>query len=213
MKNCEAALDDAERAATTPIVRERLKMVRLSFTEMDAYLRIRRADTSTTYADYKREIERLNGSIDSMARINEDYLLAKIARQYASTGLANRFAPEQAFINRWQLCGPFPNPGMAGHDHLYGPEESIDLAASSSGKGPGKIRWKASSTPHWKGYVDFLNEFDETDSVVAYAVCWVTLKKGPPKGPVPDRQQRFGQGVLEWRGDLEPQDRATGQRR
>jgi uncharacterized protein DUF4838 len=179
MQKCQAALADAERLATTPIVKKRLEMVGLSFTQMDAYLRIRRADSSMTYDDYKREIDRLNGSIDAMARINEDYLLANIARQKTLTGLADRFAPEQGFINRWQICGPFPNPGMTGHDRAYGPEKAIDLAASFPGKGDGTIRWKVSSTPSWQGYVDFLKEYDETDSVVAYAVCWVTLKEGP----------------------------------
>lgn len=176
---CRQALQKAEEKAALPVVKKRLEMVRLSFEEMDAYLGIRRADDSITFERYKRAIDRLNHAIDTMAEINEDYLLAYVAKEKTKVAISERFGPEQGFINRWLLCGPFDNLGMEGHDRIYPPEQSIDLEATYIGKDGQNTAWKPNHTAEWRGYVDLLQEFDQTDWVCTYALCWVTLEKGP----------------------------------
>jgi hypothetical protein len=176
---CGDALAQARRKSTKPLVQQRLEMVGLSFEEMDAYVALRTVDDSVSYEDYKKDIERLNNAIDRMAEINEDYLLAHIAKEKTGIGLSNRFAKEQGFINRWLLCGPFDNLGMDGHDRVYQPEETIDLNATYAGKDGTTAKWQRNHTPQWTGYIDLRQEFDQTDWVCAYAVCWVTLEEGP----------------------------------
>ncbi|MCC6489852.1 MAG: DUF4838 domain-containing protein [Candidatus Hydrogenedentes bacterium] len=176
---CRTALARAEKLATTPAVKQRLEMVRLSFEQMDAYLALRRADDTVTYESYQANVARLMGSIDRMAAINEDYLLANIAKEKTGAGLSERFAKEQGFITQWQLCGPFDNAGTEGHDRVYPPEETIDLSASYSGKDGQPAVWSLSHTPEWRGYVDLLEEYSSTEWVCAYAACWVTLDNGP----------------------------------
>ncbi|GMU91891.1 MAG: hypothetical protein AMXMBFR4_09490 [Candidatus Hydrogenedentota bacterium] len=179
VERCRKALEAAERKAASPLVKQRIEMVRLSFDEMDSYLRIRRADSSTTFEEYNREVNRLNSTIDRMAATNEDFLLATIAKEKTLAGVGNRFAREQGFINQWMLCGPFENPGMDGHDRVYPPEQQIDLDATYSGKGGAAVSWKRNRTPEWTGYVDLLNEFADTEWTCAYALCWVTVDDGP----------------------------------
>ena len=179
VERCRKSLAVAESRAASEIVTRRIQMVRLSFDEMDAYLKIRRADSSTSFEEYKACIERLNGAIDRMAMLNEDYLLATIAKEKTTVGLADRYAREQGFVNQWLLCGPFENLGMEGHDRVYPPEDRLDAKAEYQGKGGKTVSWKPSRTPEWQGYVDLFKEFDETDWVCAYALCWVTLDDGP----------------------------------
>jgi hypothetical protein len=179
VERCRKSIEAAEAKAATPIVKQRVEMARLSFDEMDSYLKIRRADSSTSFADYKSAVNTLSATIDRMAAINEDYLLANIAHEKTSAGIADRFAPQFGFVNRWMLCGPFDNAAMAGHDRVYPPEKAIDLSASYEGKGGRKVGWIRNRTPEWQGYVDLVKEFDDTDWTCAYAACWVTLDEGP----------------------------------
>lgn len=179
VERCRVALEGAEATARTPIVRQRLEMVRLSFDELDAYLKIRRADASTTFADYKGAVTQLDDTIDRMAAINEDYMLASIAHEKTRVGIADRFAVDFGFINRWLLCGPFDNLGMGGHDRVYPPEEAIDTKAIYEGKDQHPVTWNLNHTPEWQGYVDLVKEFDDTEWTCAYALCWVTLDEGP----------------------------------
>jgi hypothetical protein len=173
------ALESAEASATTPLVKKRVAMVRMSFDEMDAYLAIQRSDTSTTWEEYKGHVDRMNAAIDRMEKSNEDYLLADIAREKTGVGIGDRFGPEQGFINRWQICGPFDNLGWEGHDRIYPPEEKVNLSASYEGKKGTPVSWRLNKTPEWKGFVDLKKEYDPSDFVCAYAVCWATLNNGP----------------------------------
>lgn len=179
VEKCRAALDAVEAKEVPDTIAKRLEMVRLSFDQMDAYLAIRRADSSTSYDGYNASIEKLNRAMDRMAAINEDYLLVDIAKEKTAAGLSDRFAREQGFINQWLLCGPFDNTGMEGHDRVYPPEQAVDPAATYTGKGNATVSWKPSNVPDWKGYVDLLREFTDTDWSCAYALCWVTVDKGP----------------------------------
>lgn len=179
VESCRQALEAAGAKSVPPDVRRRIEMVRFSFDEMDAYLRIRRADASTTFEDYRAAVEQLGNTIDRMAATNEDYLLANIAHEKTGAGIADRFAPQLGFINRWLLCGPFDNLGMDGHDRVYPPEQATDTAAVYGGKGGRSVSWKTNGTPEWQGYVDLVQEFDDADWTCAYALCWVTLDGGP----------------------------------
>lgn len=179
VEGCRKALEAAEAKSVPPLVKQRLEMVRLSFDEMNNYLKVRRADASTTFAEYKGAVEGLGNTIDRMAAINEDYILANIAHEKTSAGIADRFATENGFINRWLLCGPFDNTAMAGLEHAYPPELASDPAGHYEGKGDRTVTWKKNNTPEWQGYVDLVKEFDDAEWTCAYALCWVTLDEGP----------------------------------
>lgn len=179
VERCRDALAAAESRTVPELIQKRIEMVRLSFDEMDAYLALRRPDPSVTFEQYKAQMERLNRVIDQMATINEDFLLARIAKEKTTVNLADRFAKEQGFVNKWLLCGPFDNQGMDGHDRVYPPEKEIDVHAVYVGKHGKEVTWKPNRTPEWTGYVDLLNEFDDTDWTCAYALCWVTVERGP----------------------------------
>lgn len=173
------ALEGAEAKASDPLVKERLAMVRMSFDQMDAYLAMHRADASTTWAEYKGQIDRLNEAIDRMEQTNEDYLLANIAREKTLAGISQRFGPEQGFVNRWLICGPFENTGWVGHDTELPPEKSFDPKGVYEGKKGLKVSWRLNRTPEWQGFVDFKKEYELSDWVCACALCWVTLEEGP----------------------------------
>jgi len=179
VEKCREALERAGAIPVPEIVRKRIEMVRLSFDGMDAYLQLRRPSPSMTFEEYKAQMDRLNGAIDRMAEINEDYILADIAKQKTNVNIANHFAREQGYINEWMLCGPFDNLGMEGHDRVFPPEKVIDLSAAYAGKNGVEVTWKPNATPEWSGYVDLVNEFPEKDWTCAYAVCWVHVTQGP----------------------------------
>ena len=186
VKGCETALLKAESLGNSDLVKKRLEMVRLSFEEMKSYLGVRDPRRSASFEEYRTYVAGLRESIDRMEAINDDYILADIAHQKTENAVGEHFAPELGFITRWQICGPFDNPGMKGHDTPYPPEEKIDLSANYTGKA-GEVSWKLNTAPDWKAFVDLRDEFAEKDNVVAYAVCWVTLEDGP-------RQAEFRMG-------------------
>jgi hypothetical protein len=179
VEGCRKALLKAENAAKSTLVKERVGMVRMSFDEMDAYLGTKNADIETTWEQYKKRVDDLQRSIEVMENTNEDFLLANIAREKTLAGISDRFAEEQGFLNRWLICGPFDNVGSEGHDRVFEPEKGIDLKSNYLGKEGKKAGWKLNQTPEWQGYVDLKKEYDQTEWVVTYAVCWVTLEEGP----------------------------------
>lgn len=173
------ALAQAGAVKVSPIIRKRIEMVQLSQQEMTGYLTVRRSNNEITFAEYQKKLDGLDQAIDTMEATNEDYLLAKIAREKTGNAVGEQFAPELGFANRWMLIGPFPNRGLSGHDEAFPPEREISLDAEFKGLADGVVKWAANSTPEWRAYVDLLNEFKETENVCAYALCWVTLKDGP----------------------------------
>ncbi len=183
---CEKALSKAEQLATSEVVKKRIEMVRLSFEEMKSYLAVRDPRRSASFEEYRTHVAGLRDSIDRLEAINDDYILADIAHQKTENAVGEHYAPEFGFITRWQLCGPFDNPGMEGHDTPYPPEEKIDLSAHYPGKG-GDASWKLNTGPDWRAFADLRDEYTEKDNAVAYAACWVTLADGP-------RQAEFRMG-------------------
>lgn len=186
INNCEKALSKAEKLATTEIVRKRLEMVRLSFQEMQSYVAVRDPKRSNSFEEYKLHVSRLRDSIDRMDAINDDYILGDIAHQKTENSVGEHYGPELGFITQWQICGPFRNPGMRGHDIPYPPEREIDLSTHYIEKDR-EAFWKLTSGPGWRAFVDLRDEYTEKDNVIAYAACWVTLADGP-------RQAEFRMG-------------------
>ncbi|MBI4584461.1 MAG: DUF4838 domain-containing protein [Planctomycetes bacterium] len=173
VRRVEKALAGAIGAASSPIVKQRLDMVRLSHEEMASYLAIRDPQRARSADEYKARVASMRNSIDQLAAGNEDYLLAQVAHRQTWTAVGEFFGREMGFINRWQICGPFDNTGMEGHDKIFPPEQRVDLSASYTGKKGRAVRWKENQTPEWKGYVDLRSEFDEKEWVCAYAACWI----------------------------------------
>jgi hypothetical protein len=174
VERARAALDAADKKQVPDLIRQRLDMTRLSFEVFDAYLGIRGADSKATFTEYKADMERLEGTINRMHALNEDFLWSEYARKKTGIALSERFAREQGFVNRWLLCGPFDNLGMDGHDRVYTPEETIDLAATYPGKNGNTVGWRPNTTPDGQAYVDLKAEYEFKDWVCAYALCWVT---------------------------------------
>lgn len=184
---CQQALDSIDPQAMRSVkVRQRLQMVELSFQEMKNYLALQSPQKILNYEDYKAHVDGMKGSIDSLHSLNEDFILADIAHEKTGRAISDQFAPEQGFLTRWRLIGPFDNPGMEGHDTPYPPESAVDLSARYPGKG-GEVQWKMTQSPEWRAFVDLRAEFEEKNDVCAYAVCWVTIPDGP-------RQAEFRMG-------------------
>jgi hypothetical protein len=179
VEKCGQALAMADELAKTPIVKQRLEMVRLSYEEMKAYLAVRDPRRIQSYEEYKAEADRLGQAINQMAAINEDYILARIAHEKTGNAIGENYAPQLGFFTRWQVCGVFDNTGMLGHDKPYPPEAGIDLAAHYEGKGGKPASWKPTQSPEQRAYVDLCEDFEDTENVAAYAACWVTMEGGP----------------------------------
>lgn len=179
-ERARSGINAAHNRRVPEIIRQRIEMVRLSFELLDAYLGIRGADPAATFSDYKAEIERLDGTISRMNELNEDFLYDEYAREKTGIALSDRFAGEQGFVTDWQLCGPFDNLGMDGHDRVYPPEEAIDLTVRYPGKDGNLAGWRHNTTPDGQAYIDLTKEYDIADWVCSYALCWVT-NDGEPK--------------------------------
>jgi len=78
----------------------------------------------------------------------------------------------------WMLIGPFPNEGVtfAGHNTVYPPEQSIDLAAEYDGA-EGKVRWVEHRQEGAKLSVNLKEVFEPSEYVCAYALCYVTCPR------------------------------------
>ncbi|NUN95868.1 MAG: DUF4838 domain-containing protein [Candidatus Omnitrophica bacterium] len=179
VEQAEESLSRAESLAKSEMVRKRLEMVRLSFEEMKAYLKVRDPKRTGGFPEYKASVEKMRESIDKLASINEDYILAKIAHEKTGKAVGENYGREFGYINSWQLCGPFENIGMEGHDTPYPPETNLDLSSRHTGKGGVEALWKLSSSPEWRAFVDLRAEYEQKDNVCAYALCWVTIPDGP----------------------------------
>ncbi|MBN1511304.1 MAG: DUF5110 domain-containing protein [Phycisphaerae bacterium] len=61
-------------------------------------------------------------------------------------------------IDKWWVAGPFHNPWDQGVDHVFPPEQGIDVAATYEGKDGKTIGWKKATRDIKPGY-DFASEF------------------------------------------------------
>lgn len=179
VEESKKALERAESRNTSPIVRQRLEMARLGFDVFETYLKLLRADSSTNSETYKRSLDHLDRTLNRLSNLNEDFLDVRMARAKLGIALSKRFAREQGFVNRWLLCGVFDNLGMDGHERVYPPEEEIRLDAKYVGKDGRSVQWRENRTPEDRGYVDLLEEYETTEWVCTYALCWLKVTGGP----------------------------------
>lgn len=174
-----AMLDEAVMIAVEPPYRARVAMVRQSHTMFESYLRIRASDYPD-FAAYRADLARFESALAALEAMGPDLINAKFARAKSGAALSDRFAREQGFVNQWLLCGPFDNLGMSGHDRIYPPERELDLTATYAGLNDRPVQWRPSTLPDNSAYMRLADEYDVTDWVCAYAVCWVR-NDGPPR--------------------------------
>ncbi|MBN1346607.1 MAG: DUF4838 domain-containing protein [Phycisphaerae bacterium] len=169
-------LQAAEAAAKEPPHRDRVGMTRMAYDYLRRYLAARRESVGGTYETFRRESAAAEAVVDRMAKANEDFILAKVAREYLRNELgsaaAGAFSKDMGLVTNWWLIGPFDNAGMTGHERAYPPQREIDLNATYDGKA-GKVRWQRYEGPPWKGYVDLAALMKPKDWVCAYAMTHV----------------------------------------
>jgi len=169
-------LRQAESAAGQAPYRDRVGMVRMAYDYLKHYLTARRQAVGGTYAAFRRAGAAAEALIDRMAQTNEDFILAKVAREKLRGGLgdtaATCFTKDMGLVTRWWLIGPFDNTGMDGHTRVYPPENEIKLDAVYAGK-VGQVRWRRCEGPEWQGYVDLAAVMKPKDWVCAYALTYV----------------------------------------
>ena len=80
---------------------------------------------------------------------------------------------DHAFLRRWQIAGPFPNPDGAGHDVPHGPELGpIRLEDRYEALFDQMVGFQLRQSKY--DYVDLGAALGaEADAAVGYAVCWV----------------------------------------
>jgi hypothetical protein len=94
------------------------------------------------------------------------------------TPVAAEATPLRRWALEWNVVGPFPSPRQgaseisAALDSVYGPERDPSLAASYSGPGGSRLRWKrAAAAPD--GQVRLKPLFTPNDWVAIYAVAFL----------------------------------------
>ncbi len=169
-------LKQAESAAGQAPYRGRVGVVRMGYDYLRHYLTARRQAVGGTYAAFRRAGDAAEALIDRMAQTNEDFILAKVAKEKLRGGLGNTaatcFSKDMGLVTNWWLIGPFDNTDTAGHARVYPPENEIKLDAVHAGKA-GKVRWQRFEGPEWKGYVDLAAAMKPKDWVCAYALTYV----------------------------------------
>ncbi|MDP8244529.1 MAG: DUF3857 domain-containing protein [Candidatus Hinthialibacter antarcticus] len=60
---------------------------------------------------------------------------------------------ELNFLTQFWVCGPFDNTEKRGHSQAYGPEESLDLSATSPGRRR-DVTWRPLLVDPYDGYID-----------------------------------------------------------
>jgi HEAT repeat protein len=88
----------------------------------------------------------------------------------AATDVLNR----PALASRsWQIIGPFPNVDGAGFDKDFGLERAVDLNKAYTTEGKNTARFRPVVPDANTGYVNLLEQFEQKENVVAYAVAYV----------------------------------------
>ncbi len=86
--------------------------------------------------------------------------------------------PVMNFITRWQVIGPFDNPGREGSELTVGleipypPEREIDLTRSYEGMNGQEVGWRLIETDE-SGYVNLDGLFTPNEKSCAYGVVWI----------------------------------------
>lgn len=76
----------------------------------------------------------------------------------------------------WLLLGPFANKEKKGFTTAFPPEQHIDLNSEVDGLN-GKVRWTEYHCPPGSVMVNLANQFQPSDEVCAYALCYATADR------------------------------------
>jgi len=171
----ETALSTAEKAGSASPYRERLAMVRLAYSYLCRYLDARRAAAGGMYDEYKAHIASAEKLIGDMSNISENFILAKVAREYLrklNEETLSHLGQDMGLVTSWWLIGPFDNAGWKGHSKAYPPEHHIDLKGEYQGV-TGPVRWRRYKAPDGQSYVDLAAVMKPKDWVCAYGLTYV----------------------------------------
>lgn len=107
-----------------------------------------------------------------------------------------------AFINRWQLVGPFPSEGGKALTTAHPPETLTEPKGTFKGKGDAEVTWKPQTTTDKLGSVDLTKAIGVHKDAAAYALAVVTAEKETPaeiRATTPNAVQIFlnGQKLFE----------------
>jgi len=103
---------------------------------------------------------------------------ASVQLAAGQTPVAAEAAPLRRWALEWNVVGPFPSPRQgaseisAALDSVYGPERDPSLAASYSGPGGSRLRWKRAAAA-LDGQVRLKPLFIPNDWVAIYAVAFL----------------------------------------
>lgn len=126
--------------------------------------------------DHKERIRQLEekqrGVAGSTSLLLEERPYLATQRTPPREPMAAALAEGEYILGRsWQLIGPFPNEGDAGHARAFPPEtEPVSLGKEYEGL-RGKVRWQLHQSLADK--IDLQKVFDHGEAGVAYAACWV----------------------------------------
>ncbi|MGE3806658.1 MAG: hypothetical protein AB7K24_18480 [Gemmataceae bacterium] len=95
-------------------------------------------------------------------------------------GVKTDRAAHFGFIRDWQLLGPFDNPKGNNFDHVFPPEQGIDLKATYTGKGERKLTWQPIHVDDDEGHLDLAAVLGKDKEVIAYALAIVHSDKPTP---------------------------------
>ncbi|MDF1659017.1 MAG: hypothetical protein P1U58_15480 [Verrucomicrobiales bacterium] len=109
----------------------------------------------------------LQAALDAARDVDQINEIAKLLREdlEKSVDLPTQFG----FLMRWHLIAPFDNTDREGFDHVYPPEENVDLNAAYEGKDGKEVRWETYATSDDYGMVDFNQPFSPLKEVTGYA--------------------------------------------
>lgn len=102
--------------------------------------------------------------------------LEQAAKGLTELGRMVNITEHLGMVRDWKVIGPFPCPAGAGLDHVYPPEQKIDLDAAYEGKGD-KVRWKDYATRDRYGLVDLNKAIGDAPASVGYALAEFTADR------------------------------------
>lgn len=148
--------------------------------------------------------------LDQFTRIVAENKITRMAEQ-ADNGNIEAFvesaASNKLFYTDWWIVGPFDNENQKGLTMVYEPERNFDTSSVLKGKSGISVRWRKYDKPN-SGYIDFAEQFEPSEDVVAYARRTVHLEHA--------KKVKFGvgsnDGVRVWVNGKLVLDRQVGRR-
>jgi len=177
LNECAKAIDDARKNCKSQLTKKRVELAATAFEYLRQYIHAKRIATADTSLDeFERAKSRCYELVDALHNQNEDFILARVAKDYLDSSLGQiageKFAKSLGLVTEWMLIGPFDNTARRGHGLAYPPEKEIDLSGEYDGVS-GNVKWRHHKNPRWRGYIDLASLMEPKDWVCAYALCYV----------------------------------------